>query len=298
MLRKTNNLQLSRVSPWDEGGAKRSPKLWNCFAPMHKPTQVLAIDVWLFCVRPVTRISKLLLSCIILLATVSTPSLSQDQSVGNPKTNFSITPRFNSAGHFPFSGALLNKNLNFDTNIYFEYKKNGFFIFKSIDLQDKRSFINYLQPGVFRKFQLSPKLKLGTFFGYVFNQTREWRDPDSDYFTAAVLYWTIHDRLKFESTSLFFDLSQSVKLANRFLVNYKVKKFQFDAYVWHRVVFDSNTHAISASLAVNFPIIRLTDKIAIQNTVSYQGYLTSSKPDFAMRKGLLISVAFPITISE
>lgn len=183
-------------------------------------------------------------------------------------------------------------------NIYFEYKKNGFFIFKSIDLEDKHSFVNYLQPGIFRKFQLHSKFKLGTFFGYVFNQTYEFRDKDSDYFTAAVAYWTINDHLKLENTSLFFDLSQSVKLANRFLLNYKVKKFQFDVYVWHRVVFDSNSHATSASLAINFPRIRLTNKIAIQNTISYQGYLSHSKPDFAMRKGLLISVAFPITINE
>ena len=52
-MRKTNNLPLSRVSARDAGGTKRSPKLWDCFAPMHNPTQVLAIDVWLFCVRSV-----------------------------------------------------------------------------------------------------------------------------------------------------------------------------------------------------------------------------------------------------
>lgn len=244
-------------------------------------------------------VNSLQLGCFVLFTFISTSVLSQSQSEGDlPKPNFSIMPRFNSAGHFPFSGALLNKNLNFDTNIYFEYKKNGFFIFKSIDLEDKHSFVNYLQPGIFRKFQLHSKFKLGTFFGYVFNQTYEFRDKDSDYFTAAVAYWTINDHLKLENTSLFFDLSQSVKLANRFLLNYKVKKFQFDVYLWHRIVFDSNSHATSASLAINFPRIKLTDTIAIQNTVSYQGYLTQSKPDFAMRKGLLISVAFPITVSE
>ena len=247
----------------------------------------------------IAGIRTLQLRYIILFATITTPSVSQHQAGGDvPNPNFSITPRFNSAGHFPFSGALLNNNFNFDVNIYFEYKKNGFFIFKSIDLEDKHSFVNYLQPGIFRKFQLSPKFKIGTFFGYVFNQTYEWRDKDSDYFTAAVAYWTINDRLKLENTSLFFDLSQSVKLANRFLLNYKVKKFQFDVYVWHRIVFDSNSHATSASLAINFPRIRLTDKVAIQNTVSYQGYLTHTKPDFAMRKGLLVSIAFPITISK
>lgn len=245
-----------------------------------------------------TQIRSLQLVCITFLASFSTPAISQQQSAEDPKPNFSVTPRFNSAGHFPFSGALLNRNLNFDFNIFFEHKKNGFFLFKSIDLEDKHSFINYLQPGIFRKFQLHSKVKLGTFVGYVFNQTSGFRDKDSDYFTAAVVYWTINDRLKLENTSLFFDLSQSVKLANRLLLNYKVNKFQFDLYVWHRIAFDQNAHATSASLAINFPRIRLTDKIAIQNTVSYQGYITHAKPDFALRKGLLVSVGFPITLSE
>jgi len=235
---------------------------------------------------------------VIIIMFFRTPSLGQDQNKGVPKPNFSITPRFNSAGHFPFSGALLNKNFNFDINIYFEHKKNGFFIFKSIDLEDKHSFVNYLQPGIFRKFQLSPNFKLATFFGYVFNQTSGFRDKDSDFFSAGVAYWTITDQLRFENTSLFFDFNQSTKLANRFLLSYKLKEFQFDMYLWHRVVFDINAHATSASLAINFPRIRLTDKISILNTISYQGYITPSKPDFAMRKGLLISVAFPISVSE
>lgn len=233
------------------------------------------------------------------LAGISFPSAGQSNTeIKKELPTFIVTPRFNSAGHFPFSGALLNRNINFDTNIYFEYKKNGFFIFKSADLQDKHSFINYLQPGIFRKFQLSPKLKVGTFFGYVFNQTREWRDPDSDYFTAAVIYWTIHDRLKLENTALFFDLSQSSKLANRLLLSYNLKNFKLDLYVWHRVVFDSNFHSTSASLAVNLPEIKLANHFSIQNTISYQGYITHNKPDFALRKGLLISVAFPISASN
>ena len=82
------------------------------------------------------------------------------------------------------------------------------------------------------------------------------------------------------------------------LLTYTLKEFRFDFYVWERVVFEANVYATSASLAVNFPKIRLSDAIHIQNTISYQGYLTPTKPDWALRKGLLISVAFPISISK
>ncbi|NBW34347.1 MAG: hypothetical protein EBR30_04880 [Cytophagia bacterium] len=214
------------------------------------------------------------------------------------KPTFQVVPRINSAGHFPFSGALANKHINFDLNIFFEHKNTGFFIFQSFDLQDRHSIVNYLQPGIFKKFRLTSKVKLGTFFGYVFSQTKGFRDPDSDYFTAGVLYWTINDKLKVENTALFFDLTLSHKLANRLLVTYEVEKFRFDFYVWERIVFESNHYATSGSVAVNFPKIKLSKRLFMQNTISYQGYLTTYKPAWAMRKGLLVSIAFPITLSE
>jgi hypothetical protein len=222
----------------------------------------------------------------------------QAQEQSKPRPTFLINPRFNSAGHFPFSGALINNHLNFDVNIFFEHHHYGFFIFKSYDVKDPHSIVNYLQPGLFKKFQLGPKFQIGAFFGYVFSQTSGFADNDSDYFTAAVAYWTISDRLKLENTALFFDLRQSAKLANRLLLSYRLKEFKFEFYVWQRVVFENKTYATSASLAVNLPKIKLNDALFIQNTISYQGYLTRSKPDFALRKGLLVSVAFPITVSN
>lgn len=240
---------------------------------------------------------------IIFLVSVVSSSWSQAQTQSEPtpkaaKPTFLITPRFNSAGHFPFSGALINNHPNLDINVFFEKKGNGFFVFKSHDLNDPHSIVNYLQPGIFKKFNLRTNLRLGTFFGYVFSQTEGFKDKDSDFYTAAVIYWTITDKLKLENTALFFDLSQSVKLANRMLLSYTLKEFKVDLYVWERVVFEANAYATSASFAINFPKIRLSDAIHIQNTVSYQGYLTPAKPEWALRKGLLVSVAIPISISK
>lgn len=235
---------------------------------------------------------------IIYVALLLTSNLASGQDPIREKPSFSVTPRFNSAGHFPFTGSLINNHLNFDVNVFFQYKGNGFFIFKSQDLKDPHSIINYLQPGVFKKFTLGPRVQLGTFFGYLFSQTDGFKDSYSDYYTAAVLYWTISDNLKLENTALFFDLTQSAKLANRMLLSYKLREFKFDVYLWQRVDWINDLYTTSASFAVNLPKIKLTDAIYIQNTISYQGYLTQAKPDWAMRKGLLISVAFPITLSQ
>ncbi len=207
-----------------------------------------------------------------------------------------VTPRFNSSGHFPFTGSLLNTNVNFDVNIFYEHKRNGFFLFKSFDLVDAHSGVNYFQPGIFHKFEFCPKFQMRAFFGYLFSQTAGFRDKDSDYYTAATAYWTIHPALKVENTALFFDLTQSGKLANRLLISYFWKGFKFDLYVWHRWELLNEFHATSACLAVNIPKIKLSDKLFIQNTISYQGYLSEAKPDWARQKGLLVSVAFPLNV--
>lgn len=205
-------------------------------------------------------------------------------------------PRFNSSGHFPYTGALINRNVNFDINVYYENRGYGFFVFKSWDLEDSHSFVNYLQPGIFKKVKFSPSFQLGLFFGYLFSQTSEFRDEDSDYYTAAVAYWTLTETLKLENTSLFFDLTQSSKLANRLLLTWTIGRFRIDFYTWHRWVFNAGQHATSASLAVNFPRIRISEVMSIQSTASYQGYLTAAKPDFAMRDGFLLSIGFPMEI--
>src|SRR5688572_25594693 len=79
------------------------------------------------------------------------------------KSTFVITPRLHSAGYFPYTGALLNTNPVFDLNVFFASKRLGFFLFQSVDLADRHSYVNYLQPGVFATFMLRPNLRLRTF---------------------------------------------------------------------------------------------------------------------------------------
>ncbi len=215
-----------------------------------------------------------------------------------PVKTFVITPRINSAGHFPFSGALINHNINFDINIYYQRGMTGFFLFKSVDLRDPHSIVNYFQPGVFQKFDLSKKVNTGLFAGYIFSQTTGFSDHDSDFFVADVTTWTPNEKVRVENTALFFNLTKpelSTTLANRLLVNYFLREWKFDVYIWERIEFGNNFFATSASFAVNFPKIRLTDAIYILNTLSYQGYITDAKPDWAMRDGFLYSLSFPIS---
>lgn len=206
-----------------------------------------------------------------------------------------ISPRLNSTGHFPFTGALINHHLNADINIFYDRHPVGFFLFKSQDLHEK-SIVNYLQPGVFATVKLNPSLKVRGFFGYLLSQAKGFRDEDSDYYTAATVYWDIAPGFRLENTALFYDLTLGTKLAERLLLSYQTKKYKLDLYVWHRMVLDEGNHSTSAMLAFTFPQVKLSDKTTLLLTSSYQSYLTTNRPGFALKNGFLFSLAMPVSV--
>lgn len=226
----------------------------------------------------------------LTFATGVNAHLSPDSLV---KAVWVVTPRINSTGHFPFTGALLNHHINADINIFYERKALGFFLFKSQDLQEK-SFVNYLQPGLFVTARLHPSLRARVFFGYLFSQAKGFRDDDSDYYTALSMYWDVMPGFRIENTALFYDMEQQIKLANRLLLSWQAKQFKIDLYLWQRVVLEQNNHATSAMLGFTFPKIKLSESATLLFTTSYQRYLTANRPGFALKDGFLFQVAMPI----
>lgn len=207
-----------------------------------------------------------------------------------------ITPRMNSTGHFPFSGSLLNYHLNADINTFYERNHFGFFIFKSFDLADNHSYVNYLQPGLFATVNLNDRLKVRGFFGYIFNQTTHFRDHDSDYYLATAFYFNLSPKIQLENTVLYYDYNINKKLANRFVLTWTQKKFSTSLYVWERIVFEEEQFATSVSLAVTFPTLKLSDRFSLKLTSSYWRYLTSTQPSYALKEGLLFTLAVPVEV--
>ncbi len=205
-----------------------------------------------------------------------------------------ITPRLHSIGFFPFTGAVLNHHPSADLNIYFQQRKYGFFLYQSADLLDRHSFVNYLQPGVFRSFQVSRRLEARLFLSYICSQSAGWFDRYSDYVVAPAFYWTVSPSLKLESTTLFFDLTQGAKVATRARVMYDWRGFRFESFLWYRAVFSEQGGALSASVGISLPRAALAPHVFVQTTISYMGYVTEKKPDFAARDGLLFTLAMPM----
>jgi len=229
---------------------------------------------------------------ISLVMAFSTETQAQDSS----KATLQIYPRLHSAGYFPFTGALLNHNPVADLNIFYERKAVGFFLFQSFDIKDRHSYANYFQPGVFATVKLHPTFKVRGFFGYIFAQTQRFRDADSDYYAATTLYWDPAKHLSIQNTVLFYDYNIQRKLANRLLVSVSYPKFKVDLFLWDRTVLVEKKQAISASLALTFPIIKVGEKTSIQFTAAYMRYLTSYKPSFALDDGFVFTLGMPVNV--
>ena len=241
-------------------------------------------------------IRKVLFALVIIALTCPASNAMLQQGDTTTQTIFVITPRINSTGHFPFTGALINHNFNADINIFMERKGLGFFLFKSHDLEETRSIVNYLQPGIFTTARLSSSVSTRIFLGYLFSQANSFRDADSDYYTALTLYWQISKQLRLENTALLFDLRQKIKLADRLLLSWKSKLFKLDLYFWQREVFHEKDHSTSAMLGVTFPQLKISKSISLLFTSSYQRYLSNNRPGFALRDGFLFSLSMPIEL--
>ncbi len=205
-----------------------------------------------------------------------------------------ITPRLHSIGFFPFTGAVLNHHPSADINVFYQRRQYGFFLYQSADLLDRHSFVNYLQPGIFRSFRLSRSVEARLFLSYICSQSEGWFDRYSDYVVAPAFYWTVNPSLKLESTTLFFDLTQGAKVATRARATYDWRGFRFESFLWYRAVFSERGGALSGSIGVSLPRAELSKRVFLQATVSYMGYLTERKPSFAARDGLLFTLAMPM----
>jgi len=236
------------------------------------------------------------LAGLVLLLIMAAGVHAQGMPGDSVKSTLIINPRLHSAGYFPFTGAMLNRDPVFDVNIFFERKRYGFFVFQSVDLVDRKSYVNYLQPGIFATCWINPKVRIRTFFGYIFSQTDGFSDSTSDYYAAVQGSWTISDKVRIENTLLFYDLTLGTKLANRLLVSWAIGKFKADFYLWDRVVMGEKAHALSGSVGLTGPELKLSRKTSVLLTASYMGYITEHRPSFALGDGFLFTLAVPVNV--
>lgn len=235
-----------------------------------------------------------LILCLCFIA----ESHSQDSILVKTPKDLIFTSRLNSAGHFPYTGSVLNNHLNADFNLYFRQKNFGFFVFQSIDLESKNSDVTYLQPGLFYKIPLTQKFSVTPYIGYLFIQTNRFYDTGSDVFFAIAPTF-VTPKVKIENTSLFtnvFEFGYKRSLANRLQIQYFLQKMSVSLFLFHNIKLSGKDQSLSASLNFQFPKIEIAKNFPIHSALMLQTYLSENKPSYAMRRGAVFSLSFPINL--
>jgi len=242
---------------------------------------------------------KIVSSSALLLFVFFSPAQNKSKAGKNLSKDFTLTSRINSTGHFPYTGSFLNHHLNADFNLYYQKKNAGFFIFKSLDLEDLSSDVNYLQPGIFYKYHAGKKITLAPYVGYVFEQTRGFADKSSDVFVALVT--TFKNRnIKIENTSLFLnflELGATRNLTNRLEINIAFQRMGLSWFTWHKASLFGIREYVSTAFALKFPKISFSKNMALESSIMFQSYVTNNKPSYAFRRGVLFTLAFPLDLN-
>lgn len=231
----------------------------------------------------------LLLFCLFSFAQ------SKINSPNNINTDFSLTTKINSTGHFPYSGSLLNHHLNVDFTLYYRRHNLGFFIFKSFDLEDLSSDVNYLEPGVFARIPIGKKFTASPYAGFVFDQTESFADKSSDIFIALVTTFR-ENNIKIENTALIFNFLETGShryLTNRLEVNVSLKNATISWFAWHKTGLFGVKESVSTALSFKSPKLAFTKSLALESSIMFHTYLTCNKPSYALRRGVVFSLLFP-----
>jgi hypothetical protein len=237
---------------------------------------------------------------LIIFEAVNT-GFAQSSIVETPPKEFILTSKIHSTGHFPYSGSLLNNHLNIDFNLYYAKNNNGFFVFKAIDLEDFASDVNYTQVGGFRRFHVSKTITLTPYVGYIFLQTKGFLDKGSDVFVAfSPTYQS--DKWKIENTTLIqsvLDPNYASTMANRLEIKYFMKPFNLSWFIWHNTTMIENAkQSLSTALVFQFPKVELAKNMPMQTSLMLQTYVSKYKPDYALAKGVVFSIIFPIELGK
>jgi len=245
------------------------------------------------------RVNGLLFSCC-LVAALKTMAQQSVSKADKQSYSLSLTTKFHSTCHSPFSGIYLNHNFNTEINLSYKYKQIGAFITKNVDIADVHSPINYTTLGIYKTFHLSESVKVMPYVGYFLRQSYSFMDDHSDLWACLVVRFTLNRWLTIENTALIGNLVRhhsKASLANRLNATMLVGKFKVDAYAWYSHSFNSALHFVSTSLAITSPDWVITPSVSARLQVAMLQQVANEKPEGAMHRGVLISLIVPIDLS-
>ncbi|MGE0590763.1 MAG: hypothetical protein AB7O48_19430 [Cyclobacteriaceae bacterium] len=243
---------------------------------------------------------------LIILASslgLSIQSIGQDQGskASSKPYTLRLVPQIHSTGYFPYGGSYLTYHPTMDAQIFFQKGNTGVFVFKSVDLVDHSVNTNYASIGIVHTIKLSESLEFIPFAGYFLAQVESFKDQSSDAWAAVDLKKRVNKNLVLVNTSMMGNIAQrahSLSMTNRLKLNYTLRSFTVDMFVWYSQAIDQQRGYTSASLGITAPSIAINPSVKLKFHSAYQQYISQEHPGSAMKRGVLISMSAPIDLSR
>jgi hypothetical protein len=208
-----------------------------------------------------------------------------------------ITPRFNTLNMAPVSGNIVNRNVNIDLTI--TYVKKGFTVNlqNGVDLEDKRSEMNYLLVNARYKFNLSRTVSISPFLAFYSEHSQQFIDKGSDA-NGGMLLTFQNDVLTVEAFALIVRLTHRTDMkeaVNRLEIKRKIRSMTLSGFVYHNARYFDEDERISIGFRILLPEFKILNKVTARThiTGSFKVY---DYPRTKSLSGVFLSLVFPVKI--
>jgi hypothetical protein len=214
--------------------------------------------------------------------------------------HWNIKPRIFSGGYFGLAGLLFNRNIMTDLSVTYTSRYGSLMAFKSQDLEDSQSAVNYMFAGYFKALRITNRFYVTPFAGYYTPQTDRpiEKDGSSAIFSLTGTY--SFGRFTLDNTVIGSNLtnkSGAETMINRLEIRYRNSYMSVSAFTWYsryNISTGGYGEYLTGSAEVNFHELRVSEKLKLNCGVTAYRYFKGSDSEALPRGGLIFSLSLPI----
>ncbi len=197
----------------------------------------------------------------------------------NPGT-WNFSGAFHSASLYFFTGSVDQSHPSFDALFIYDRKTWGGFAFKSLDLIDHKTGVNYAMAGIHKIFNVGPALVVTPTFGISLNQNYTLADKGSDFIFNLAIAYKINSCFTVSNDAFFqnIGITKDYNWTNRLKLTYHQNDFYLSALLWERDRAFHNPGYLSTGVDAGYNIVRITGKSSLFIGISNIYMLQSDTP--------------------
>jgi hypothetical protein len=219
-----------------------------------------------------------------------TDSLNVRQS--QPVT-WSLNSQIHSASLYFFTGSVDQQDQSFDMLFIYDRKSWGGIIYKSFDVLNSATGVNYAILALHKHFKIDDNLQVTPNVGVNLNQNRSFADAGSDLMVDMALDYNIGKYFMLSGDAIFqnIGITSDHNWTNRLKLSFSDNRFDTAVLLWDRNRVFNNSGYLSSGISAGYSGFKLTPTanlgLSAQSIIMLQS-------DTKKRNGFMFSMALII----